>query len=62
MLEISRYVHQDKQEKNWDVDCTCSYNPYGHVEGHTIMMMWQVGDMVHFHWTVVGKCGVDVCH
>ena len=33
MEEISRSVHQAKQAKIWDANCTCPYNPYGHVAG-----------------------------
>jgi hypothetical protein len=42
MEEISRSVRQAKQAKIWDADCTCPYSPYGHVEGRTIMMTWQL--------------------
>jgi hypothetical protein len=49
MEEISRSVRQAKQAKIWDADCTCPYSPYGHVEGRTIMMMWQL-----MRWQFVG--------
>jgi hypothetical protein len=62
MEEISRSVRQAKQAKIWDADCTCPYSPYGHVEGRTIMMMWQFDDVAYFYWTVVGECCVDTCH
>jgi hypothetical protein len=55
MEKLSRFVRQAKQAKIWDADCTCPYSPYGHVEGRTIMMMWQVGDMVHFDWMFVDQ-------
>jgi hypothetical protein len=48
MEEISRSVCQAKQAKIWDADCTCPYSPYGHVEGRTIMMTWQLGDVAYF--------------
>jgi hypothetical protein len=31
-------------------------------QGHTIMMTWQLDDMAHFHWSIVGEYGVDMCH
>ena len=48
MEEISRSVRQAKQAKIWDADCTCPYSPYGHVEGRTIMMTLQLGDVAYF--------------
>ena len=48
MEEISRFDCQDKQGKIWDADYTCPYSPYSHVEGRTIMMTWQLGDMEYF--------------
>jgi hypothetical protein len=54
MEEISRSVRQAKQVKIWDADCTCPYSPYGHMEGHTIMMTWQFDDVVHIGWLFVG--------
>ena len=51
MEEISHFDRQVKQGKNWDADCTCPYSLYGHVEGRTIMMMWQRADVVHLYWT-----------
>jgi hypothetical protein len=62
MEEISRSDRQAKQGKIWDADCTCPYSPYGHVEGHTIMMMWQFDDVVHIGWLFVGECCADTCH
>ena len=62
MKELSRSVHQAKQVKIWDADCTCPYSPYGYVEGRTIMMMWQFDDMVYFYWLVVVQSGDGTCH
>jgi hypothetical protein len=33
MEKISRSVHQAKQAKFLDADCTCPYSPYGDVAG-----------------------------
>jgi hypothetical protein len=48
MEEISRFDRQVKQGKIWDADYTCPYSPYSHVEGRTIMLMWQRDDVAHF--------------
>jgi hypothetical protein len=61
MEEISRSDRQAKQVKIWDADCTCPYSPYGHVEGRTIMLMWQRADVVHLYWTVDSESDVDTC-
>jgi hypothetical protein len=64
MEEISRSVRQAKQVKIWDADCTCPYSPYGHVEGRTIMMMWQCISLVvvgTFSLVDVDKWYVDTC-
>jgi hypothetical protein len=61
MEEISRSVRQAKQAKIWDADCTCPYSPYGHVEGRTIMMTWQVEDVAHSYWLMVVQSDVDTC-
>jgi hypothetical protein len=45
MEEISRFDRQVKQVKIWDADCTCPYSPYGHVEGRTILLTWQIDDV-----------------
>jgi hypothetical protein len=62
MEKISRSVHQAKQEKIWDADCTYPYSSYGHMEGRTIMMTWQREDVVHFYWLVVVQSDVDTCY
>jgi hypothetical protein len=44
MEEISRSVHQAKQAKIWDADCTCLYSTYDDMVGpydHTVMM-WKL--------------------
>jgi hypothetical protein len=46
MKKISHFDRKVKQGKN--ADCTCPYSPYGHVEGRTIMLMWQRDDVAHF--------------
>jgi hypothetical protein len=61
MEEILRFDRQVKQVKIWDADCTCPYSPYGHVEGRTIMMTWQLADVAHFDWLFVGVYSVDTC-
>jgi hypothetical protein len=41
------------RQKIWDADCTYPYNPYDHVDGHTIMMTWCISvgcSLAHFHW------------
>jgi hypothetical protein len=60
--KLSRFVRQGKQVKIWDADCTCPYSLYGHVEGRTIMVMWQFDDMVYLYWMVVAQWSVDMCH
>jgi hypothetical protein len=62
MEEISRFDRQVKQVKIWDADCTCPYSPYGHVEGRTILLTWQIDDVAHFYWMVVVQWSVDTCH
>jgi hypothetical protein len=62
MEEISRFDRQVKQEKIWDVDCTCPYSPYGHVEGCTIMMTWCIDDVVQSGWMFVDQWCADTCH
>jgi hypothetical protein len=52
MEEISRFYRQVKQVKI-GADCTCPYSPYGHVEGRTMMLTWQRGDVVHIGWLFV---------
>ena len=54
MEEISRFYRQVKQVKI-GADCTCPYSPYGHVEGRTIMMMWNIDDVAHFEWMFVDQ-------
>ena len=61
MEEISRFYRQVKQVKI-GADCTCPYSPYGHVEGRTIMLTWQRGDVVHLDLMVFGEYGVDTWH
>jgi hypothetical protein len=51
MEEISRSDRQAKQVKIWDVDCTCPYSPYDHVEVRTIMLTWQREDVEYLYWT-----------
>jgi hypothetical protein len=55
------FTAKSNREKFWDADCTCPYSPYGHVEGRTIMMMWQRDDVAHLYWTVVSESGADTC-
>ena len=55
MEEISRFDRQVKQGKFWDADCTCPYNPYGHVEGRAIMMMWNIDDVALFDWVFIDQ-------
>jgi hypothetical protein len=55
MEKISRSVRQAKQAKFLDADCTCPYSPYGDVAGPYHPMMWQVDDVAHFHWSIVGE-------
>jgi hypothetical protein len=31
-------------------------------QGRTIMMMWQVEDVVHLYWLIVVQLDVDTCH
>jgi hypothetical protein len=62
MEEISRFDRQVKQGKIWDADCTCPYSPYGHVEGRTIMVMWQLDDVAYLYWLIVVQLDVDTCH
>jgi len=52
MEEISRFYRQVKQVKI-GADCTCPYSPYGHVEGRTMMLTWQRGDVAHIGWLFV---------
>jgi hypothetical protein len=55
MEKITRSVRQAKQAKILDADCTCPYSPYGDVAGPYHPMTWQVDDMAHFHWSIVGE-------
>jgi hypothetical protein len=57
MENISRSVRRAKQEKIWDVDCTCPYSQYGHVAGP-----YHHDDVEYFYWMVVAQWGVDMCH
>jgi hypothetical protein len=57
MEEISRFDRQVKQAKIWDADCTCPYSPYGHVEGRTIMLMWQKTDVAYLYWLIIRRIG-----
>jgi hypothetical protein len=58
MKEISRYVHQAKQENFLDADCTCPYSPYGDVAGP----YRPYGDDVEVdYWLVVGVLDGDTC-
>jgi hypothetical protein len=62
MEKLSRFVRQGKQAKIWDADCTCPYSPYGHVEGHTIMVTWQFDDVAYLYGMMVVQWSVDTCH
>jgi hypothetical protein len=42
----------ESKRSNLGVDCTCPYSPYGHVEGRTISLTWQLDDMAHFGWLI----------
>jgi hypothetical protein len=59
MEKISRSVHQVKQAKFLDADCTCSYSPYGDVAG---LYRLYGGDMADVDWFILGKSDVDTCH
>jgi hypothetical protein len=55
MEKISRSVRQGKQAKFLDADCTYPYSPYSDMAGPYHPMTWQVDDMAHFHWSIVGE-------
>ena len=61
MEEISQFYRQVKQVKI-GADCTCPYSPYGHVEGRTMMLTWQRGDVAHIGWLFVVQSEADTCH
>jgi hypothetical protein len=62
MEKISRSVHQAKQAKFLDVDCTClysPYSPYGDVAGP---YRPYGGDVANVDWSILGESNVDMCH
>jgi hypothetical protein len=61
MEEISRFDRQVKQVKNWGADCTCLYSPYDHVDIRTVMVTWQLVDVVQFGWVFVDQLDGDTC-
>ena len=58
MEKISRSIHQAKQAKFLDADCTYPYSPYGDVAGP---YRPYVDDMAVFDWLVSGKSVDDTC-
>jgi hypothetical protein len=58
MEEISRSVHQAKQAKFLDADCTCPYSPYGDVAGP---YRPYGDDVAVVYCLVAGESGGDTC-
>jgi hypothetical protein len=61
MEEISRSVHQAKQAKFLDADCTCPYSPYGDVAGPYHPYDDVSGSCGTLHWLVVDESVDDMC-
>jgi hypothetical protein len=55
MEKILRSVRQGKQAKFLDADCTYPYSPYSDMAGPYHSMTWKLGDVAHFHWSIVGE-------
>jgi hypothetical protein len=62
MEKISRSVHQAKQAKFLDADCTCPYSPYSPYDDMAGPYRPYGGDMVDVVWLILGESDVDTCH
>jgi hypothetical protein len=62
MEKISRSVHQAKQAKFLDADCTCPYSPYSPYGDVAGPYRPYGGDVADVDWSILGESDVDTCH
>jgi hypothetical protein len=55
MEKISRSIHQAKQAKFLDTDCTCLYSPYGPYGDVAGPYRSYGGDVANVDWSILGE-------